>query len=86
MQFFNGNKWLWVLSPESLHAVYLCYSQNTAEESLVLPWFSRAGEIFETHNRFSELQTLLQPESSDSYDMLFLFHLKYLDRILPVFQ
>lgn len=86
MQFSTETSGFGSCLPESLHAVYLCYSQNTAEESLVLPWFSRAGEIFETHNRFSELQTLLQPESSDSYDMLFLFHLKYLDRILPVFQ
>ena len=56
-----------------LNEVYLCYTQNTAKESQVLPLFFHEAEIFGNHNHASALQKLPQPEWIGSFDIGFRF-------------
>lgn len=72
--------------PEFLHVVYLGYSQNTAGEPQVLPWFFLEAEISGTHNYFLGLRRLLLPEWNGSCGTLCRFHLGCSGRIPLVSQ
>ena len=57
-----------------LNEVYLCYTQNTAKESQVLPLFFHEAEIFGNHNHVSTRRMRPQPEWIGSCDIEFRFH------------